>query len=332
MNEREIVDMALARLESIAGINAQWKQKQGEIDGEIDLYFKDKDLHFYVEVKKEVRNHQLPFLITQAKRYHPLMIIAEKIYPAVKEQLRENKIPYLDTAGNIYVDEPGKFVWIEGNKPIKVKKGKTNKAFTKTGLKVIFHLLLNPDAINHPYRKLAEATGVALGAITDIMHGLKQGDFILQINKTTVRLHKKRELLERWITGYQETLKPTLHLGTYRFWDETNLQNWEKLILEKNEGVWGGEPAAEILTNYLKAATLTIYADEKNTIFRKWVLVPDPDGNVIFYRKFWIDEWLKAEQHAPPLLVYADLMITDDPRCHETAQIIYDKFLKETFK
>lgn len=332
MNDKKIVNKAIERLETLAGIKAKWQDRQGEIDGEIDLYFRDQNFHYFIEVKKTVHNHQLPALLEQANKYHPLMIIAEKIYPMVKQQLREKKIPYLDTAGNLYVDEPGKFVLIEGNKPIEEKEAVTNKAFTKTGLKVVFYLLVKPDAINFPYRKLAEATDVALGALTGIMDGLKKGDFILPINNNTLRLHKKKELFEKWITGYQDTLKPTLHLGTYRFWDPTNMQNWQALTFDKAEGLWGGEPAGEILTNYLRAANLTIYADEKNTIFRHWILVPDTNGNVFFYKKFWKDEGLEKERTVPPLLVYADLMITDDPRSHETAGMIYDRYLKNEFE
>lgn len=334
MNNIDIVNTALERLEQLTAINAKWQQRGGvnEIDGEIDFYFRDKDLHYFIEIKRQVRNHQLPALLDQAKKYHPLMIIAEKIYPAVKEQLRKNKIPHLDIAGNFYINEPGNFIWIEGNKLTEAVETETNKAFTKTGLKVIFHLLTNPAAINLPYRRLAEATDVALGAIPGIMAGLKRGDFILPVDKVTNKLHKKKELLERWITGYADTLKPTLHLGTYVLWNEPGLQNWQQLNFDLDDGLWGAQPAAEKLTGNLKATTLTLYVNEKHMAFRKLRLVPDPEGYIFLYRKFWKDEQLKAEQTAPPLLVYADLIITDDPRCHEAAQLVYNKYLKNEFE
>lgn len=69
---------------------------------------------------------------------NPLWVIAERIFPALKETLqetlRENKIGYLDTAGNIYVNTPEQFVWLDGHKATETKKPVTNRAFTKTGL------------------------------------------------------------------------------------------------------------------------------------------------------------------------------------------------------
>src|SRR5687768_11613416 len=134
MNKTNVVNKAIEHLETLAGIKAKWQHRQGEVDGEIDLYFRDQNFHYFIEVKKTVQNHQLPALLELANKYHPLMIIAEKIYPTVKQHLREKKIPYLDAGGNLYIDEPGKFVLIEGNKLIEEKEAVTNKAFTKTGL------------------------------------------------------------------------------------------------------------------------------------------------------------------------------------------------------
>lgn len=159
------------------------------------------------------------------------MIIAENIFPTLKQILRDKKIAYLDAAGNIYVHTDTNFIWIDGNKPVEEKKTVTNRAFTKTGLKTVFYLLINKDAVNMPHRKLAEATDVALGNIKNVIEGLKDAGFILQVNDTTLKLQNKKALFERWITGYRETLKPKLLLGTYKFWDKYKLHNWQKLPL-----------------------------------------------------------------------------------------------------
>lgn len=259
-------------------------------------------------------------------------LVAETIFPTLKERLREKKIGYLDAAGNIYLDVADNFIWIDGQKTTEKKKAITNRAFTKTGLKMVFYLLLNEQAINMPYRKLAETTGVALGNVKNIMEGLKDAGFILPINDTTVKLQNKEALLDRWLTGFRETLRPALHLGTYRFWDKKRLGNWQALPLEPTETKWGGEPAGELLTNHLVPAHLTVYTNQKNALIPKWTLIPDEDGNVHFYEKFWKDEGQDKEQYAPPLLVYADLMLTNDPRCQETAAMIYNNYLKDGFK
>ncbi|MEO6721706.1 MAG: type IV toxin-antitoxin system AbiEi family antitoxin [Ferruginibacter sp.] len=332
MNENEIIHGALERLAEQTGMQGRWNPTGSEPDGELDLYMPGKDLHLFVEVKKELRQYMLPNIFEMAKKYQPLMIVATNIFPTLKEMLREKKIGYLDTAGNIYAQTGTNFIWIDGNKPIKEKNTVKNRAFTKTGLKTVFYLLLNKDAINMPHRKLAEATGVALGNIKNVIEGLKEAGFILKVNDTTIKLQEKKALLDRWITGYRETLKPTLLLGRYRFWDRDKLKNWQTLPIQIGEDTWGGEPAAEYFTNYLMPTTLTLYTERKAALLTKWTLIPDEKGDVHFYKKFWKDEINNLKEYAPPLLVYADLMMTDDPRCQETARMIYNKFLIDEFK
>jgi hypothetical protein len=61
------------------------------------------------------------------------------------------------------------------------------------------------------------------------------------------------DLLERWFVGYRETLRPTLLIGTYAFNKVKNTQNdWRKMDIKKADCLWGGEPAADLLTNYLR--------------------------------------------------------------------------------
>ncbi|GAC1483769.1 MAG: hypothetical protein NVS1B13_08380 [Flavisolibacter sp.] len=328
-NENQIVQTALDRLYQHTALEGRWKPRMDEIDGELDLYTRGGDLHFFVEVKKELRQYQLPAIFETAETHQPFMVVAEKIFPTLKEKLREKGIGYLDAAGNIYVNTGYQIVWLEGQKAVEFKETITNRAFTKTGLRTVFYLLLKKDAINLPYRMLAEITGVALGNIKNVLEGLKDAGFILRINDKTLKIQNKRQLLERWIAGYGETLKPALHTGTYKFWDNNKLLGWQTLPIDFKEALWGGEPAAELLTNYLVPTRLTVYTNWKNQMIPKWTLIPHEKGNVHFYKKFWNDELVDKEKTVPPLLVYADLILTGDPRCKETAIMIYDKYLRD---
>ena len=57
-------------------------------------------------------------------------------------------------------------------------------------------------------------------------------------------------------------------------------------------------------------------------------LFPDPEWEIEVYETFWEIE-SEVEKCVPPLLVYADLIINEDKRSIETANIIYEKYLKE---
>ncbi len=333
MNEEAIVFQALERLKDHTGIKGIWTQQDHEIDGTLDLYIQNGNVHFIVEVKRELREYQLPELINLYQKYPNFLVVAERIFPTLKEKLREYKIGYLDGAGNIFLNTGGQLIWLDGQKNIEPEKPVTNRAFTKTGLRTVFYLLADENAIRMPYRTIARQTGVALGNIKNIILGLRDAGFILQLNDREMRLQNKKELLNRWIAGYRETLKPALLQGRYRFFRPDDFNNWKVLHVNQDTTVWGGEPAAELITNWLTPQMLTAYTTEKKgTLVPIWKLVPDAAGNVLIYDKFWEDEEINKQPVTPYLLVYTDLKITDDPRCLETAEMIYDKYLKDGFE
>jgi hypothetical protein len=282
----------------------------------------------YAEVKKELRPYHLGQLEILAQKYTPLMVIAETIFPTLKEELRKKEIGYLDGAGNLFLQTNNIYVWMDGNKPVKAATTTTNRAFTKTGLRVVFYFMLTPEAINFTYRKIADATGIALGNVRNIIEGLREAGHILQVTKKEMKLVDKRELLERWITGYRETLKPTLLLGEYNMANPEGLRDWQSLATDLGETYWGGEPGADYLTNYLTPAELTIYTtQDKVYLMKKWRLVPAKHGRIKIYKKFWEDHTTEDKLYAPPLLIFADLIITNDPRCAEVAEMVYEKYL-----
>lgn len=337
LNKKEIVERALVQLADHTGLTGTWNltndQLDKGIDGSIDLTFESTRIHFYVEIKKELREHHLQKIIEQTKIHQPLMVVAERIFPKLKEKLREHKIGYLDGAGNIYINIAGNYIWLDGRKHIEQETPVTNRAFTKTGLRTVFYLLWHSEAINMPYRALSKATGVALGNIKNIILGLEQAGFILQVNEKEMALQNKRALLDRWITGYKETLKPLLLIGKYRLNKPEDLMNLDTFPVRAGETLWGGEPGAELITNYLNAKEFTVYTTEaRPVLMQKWRLLPDAKGNIQFYEKFWQDDADLTIPVAPALLIYADLMITDDPRNIETAERIYNQHLKQEYE
>ncbi|MFA6924257.1 MAG: type IV toxin-antitoxin system AbiEi family antitoxin [Bacteroidales bacterium] len=142
-----------------------------------------------------------------------------------------------------------------------------------------------------------------------------------------MKLVNKKELFEKWIGAYDTRLKPAIHIGDFTFFDKNKFAKWKKMQLKTYETLWGGEPAGNLLTNYLNPEILTIYTDEnKQKLIPQFGLIPTPNGNVRIYKKFWKDKF--DSKIVPPLLVYADLINTGDKRCIETAGYINfsDKF------
>lgn len=329
MQEEQIANIALENLKKNANITGKWQPiGQKELDGKTELTVDKQRLVFNTEIKTELRNHQLPQIYNKATQFEPLLVIAKRIFPAIKEELRQKQIAYLETNGNIYLKRDGITLWIENNKPLQVEKEKGNRAFTKTGLRVLFQFLLNEQNINLPYREMAAQTEVGLGNINYVMNGLLEAGFLVKLTKGTYKMQNKKALFEKWMTAYEERLKPDLKIGTFRFLKEEDFLNWKHLPLKNDKTWWGGEPAGDLFTNYLRPAELTLYTLEtRNELIKNYRLVPDENGNVKAYKKFWKYDAVR-DNIVPPLLVYTDLMNTQDRRCMETAQKIYDELLQ----
>lgn len=336
MNEPDIATMALANLQRTTHIKGKWrtialKGKDAGIDGQIDLAHEGTLIKVNAEVKNNLRTIHLPQIYTLAKKHAPLMVIANHIFPKIKEELRRHNIAYLEGNGNIWLRFGKGLIWIETNKTLPEEKEKINRAFTKTGLKVVFDILRDDTLINAPYREIAKRADIALGNVNYILNGLKEKGFLLRKNKDENVLTNKKELLNAWMVQYAEKLQPELEIGRYRFLKANDFINWRNIQLKPGKTCWGGEPAGQMFTNYLKPGVLTLYTTENRVeLIKNYKLIPEPNGNVIAYKKFWKNDDVNLDT-VHPILAYTDLMNTGDQRCIETAQMIYNDFLKEKF-
>lgn len=194
-------------------------------------------------------------------------------------------------------------------------------------MKVVFEFLRDEKWVNQTYQAIAEHTGTTAGNIHNIITGLQQEGFLLPVTKKEFKLNNKKDLLDKWVAAYDHRLKPALRVGTFRFLKEDDFTHWKKLGLRPGKTLWGGEPAGDLLTNYLLPEELTLYTNEaRNELLKNYKLIPDENGPVKVYQKFWrLDD---NKRTVPPLLVYADLINTNDRRCRDTAQKIYNEFLQ----
>lgn len=330
-NESSIIETALEAFYNHTKIKADWRESPDPTyDGMAVFYFDSKKPErFVLEVKKEVRNHHLEKLLQQHDANHQLLVIAEHIMPKTKEALQEHGICYLETNGNAYLKRlPKHFLWIELKKQ-KVLTREINRAFTKTGLKIVFLLLVDEMFMHQTYRVMAKVADVGLGNVNNIIRGLKDLRLVIQKNDRELLLPDRKALLDRWISAYEQRLKPTLHIGNFRFADPSAFFRWRTLHLH-SQTVWGGEPAGDLYTDNLNPETLILYTLEaRGELMKNYRLIPDDDGNIEIYNKFWNIETPDTVPHAvPPLLAYTDLINTGTQRCLETAKKIYEKHLK----
>jgi len=329
-NNDYIYDASVA-LEQLTGLNISVESRRNEYDGIIDI----NGFAFTVEAKNELRKENKGFLFTRleelkTKTKRPTLIIAKYITSEVALELRENGINYLDVAGNCFIKYQDLVLYIVGQKVHKKEKTNQAKAFQEAGVKIIFNLLNNPDNLQLSYRELAELADVSIGSVSNVMKELEQQTFILKTNTKRI-LKNKEKLLERWVVAYQDVLRPRLVKKQMRFVRLDAVQNWKELHLNNEGGMtlWGGEPAAAILTNHLIPEKYSIYTTLNwQNVGQDMGLVPDVNGKVEILQVFWKYIDPTNEKTTPPLLVYADLIGSGYSRNVEIAKIILENELQ----
>jgi hypothetical protein len=146
------------------------------------------------------------------------------------------------------------------------------------------------------------------------------------MGKRGKKLTQKENLLQRWATTYPEQLRLKLLLGRYK----GEYGWWQQRRLDPLIAQWGGEIAAARLTHYLKPEIITIYTttQQLNQLLLENRLRKDPAGDVEILERFWKPaEMWQYEDMVHPILVYADLLATGNPRNIETAKMIYEQHI-----
>ncbi|HEY3295366.1 MAG TPA: type IV toxin-antitoxin system AbiEi family antitoxin [bacterium] len=305
------------------------KDKDQDFDAELGLEWNGQLQTYWVEVKPNVNDVVIGRVTQQFRRVqHQALLIARHVPPPQATKLRDLGIQFLDTAGNAFLNAPGAYLFLHGNKPLRANAGKAQKGiFTPAGTKVIYTLLCNPDLVNAAYREIARAADVGLETISRVLKGLQRQAFLADTGTQGRRLLNTAQLFERWIIAYAEQLRPKQLIGTYR---AGKAIDWANLDVPHHNALWGGETAAAKLTSYLKPAITTIYLRRPvKELVIEYKLVAHPEGDVELRELFWDFPYETAVPGiVPPLLIYADLMAHPDPRNVETAKLIYDEHLE----
>lgn len=341
--ERKLLDEALAALARTTGLRAATVTREPKVrkgkgtnpDAVIDIRGAGKRQRFIAELKTVDRAVTLATVKHQLERYgKQALLVTPYLTAELANHCRDRlDLQFIDAAGNAYLRAPGLFVFVKGEKPqgpaataIGVRGGGT-----ATALRVVFALLCKPELLNAPYRHIVEAAGVALGAVGWVFFDLAGRGLIAggQRKRNRRFLYPKR-LLDEWVTNFPVKLRPRLGARTFRAADP----HWWRTVQPRRYGaVWGGEVAGDRLTGNREPGRFTLYVDGDPTrLILDYKFRADPHGDIEILDRFWNFQPNLPPQVpdiAPPILVYADLMATLDPRNHETAKLIYKQYLAD---
>lgn len=329
--ENKLLHTAIENLQKGEGIIAK-QLKDNPLDGTLELQVNNHLIELVAFVKNEVRPQNYPQIAEFFRNNRNLILVANKIYPKVKELLRAERMAYLETVGNIFLNQEGVYIWLEHTKAHTPEKNIRNKAFAKSGLRVVYQFLTYPKILNEPYRTIADKAGVALGNIPAILDSLRDDGFLLKKDKHTMLLDRKKDLLNKWVDAYATKLKPSLKIGEFGL---KNREDLSSIKLDAMDSVSGGELAGEFFTKYLRPERGTIYTRlGKAELIQKYGLIPQKNGPIEIFEMFWENlpiedpELNEKLPYVSPILAYADLIQTGDKRCLDTAKMIYDEYIQ----
>ena len=303
----------------------------------------DKSVDYAYKIQPDVTGTTAELIIPYFQRFErnngeKILLITRYLSNPAIDILLENQIEFIDTAGNIYLNNPAAYILIRGQRRPKVKPLSRSK-ITVTTLKLIYILLKNPHILQAPVGDIAAAAGIASSTVRRSFQDLYELGYLQRQRDGNYRIINYPKLLERWEMGYAESLRPKLIVEAFTPVGEGSFSDVAERLMEgAEEGKFllGGELGAAIATDYLRPQSATLHLVETApqtsvklqamAIAAKMRLKPSPKGNIVFVQQFgtqnvWSEDGM--ETLADPLLLHAELLLIPDERVQETAARLY---------
>jgi len=339
-NDTQIMHDAVKAIKGIpqAKIEFLVQKVGGPFSGTFRLSGPWGDHYYYVKVVPKLSPMVADLVIHQirtspAPQNAQPLLMSHYISPKMAALLKQKEIEYADCAGNLYLNRLPLYVEIGGQKHTP-KAPTADRLFRPAGLKLVYQLLRNRNAVNATYRTLADDSGIALGAIGSLFTELEKRGSLVSDETGERRLHAIEELLQRWQLGYLETLRPKLFLQRCRLapgYSINQIPERLKQLADGRQVLVGGELGAALLTSGFHPQSAVLYLDPQRQLktLLQLHLTPDPEGQVTLLQPFgrqcswtgWQPEGLTL---ADPLLTFAEL---SGSATDEVAEKLYHQYL-----
>ncbi|MEZ0165752.1 type IV toxin-antitoxin system AbiEi family antitoxin [Kineococcus sp. LSe6-4] len=261
--------------------------------------------------------------LTERTQGLPLIVLGPAVSERAADAFRRKRINYVDEQGNAHVQLEGILIDIRGRKgfggEIRSKSvASANGPLTRSNLfsakraQIIFTLLAWPELHEAPMRTVARVAGVSLGKASETYSLLEELGY--RDKRASPGFLRREELLEGWLLAYPTGLGRSTRLR--------DLEGDPAVPLHLDAGcVVSGEYAVPEL---IKGRSVIIYVEElrpRMVASHRWR--PGPRPNIHIRHKFWSEEVPRSEaphpRTAPPLLIYADLLMASEGRQAEAA-------------
>lgn len=250
-----------------------------------------------------------------------LLLLGPRVTERSARMFRQLGINYLDQSGNAFITFAGVHIDVRGRRAPSSHHGTGLSHLTRGGVnlfstkrsQVIFALLSWPELLEGSVRELGAASGVSVGQVQETLELLSQYGFL---NERRQLAPSRREyLIDQWAAAYQTGLGSAARSGRFS-------GDWQQLETGDMAVYLSGEAAVPDL---LRPETVVLYTEEFPTDMirvHRWRR-NNEHPTIFFRRQFWRsqhDPTGPGVHRAPWLLIYADLLASNDSRQREAAE------------
>ena len=299
-------------------------------DGKIDIHTRSGHFQLLVEEKRSYLTRsavsQLLAWVKQmgAGKPHKVILLAHHVPRPVAERLVEAQVNFADDVGNIHLALGDRYSWTVIGKPAPGPSSE-RRLITPAQLQLLFQFATHPESATWPVRQLEPAAGISKSKAAQARRELVAEGLLTQ-KGDQYQLGPTNLLADRLTSGYTQVLRPKLFLGRFRPAEKTVEQFLSRLhnVPPGIKYALTGGAAADLLQHFYRAPEVQMFIEPASRkIGQDLRLLPDRDGLVTLLRAFGeVVFWQQRDRHtlAPPWLIYAELVNTNDPRAHEAAQ------------
>jgi hypothetical protein len=302
----------------------------------LHLRARGKDVRYRLEVSlaQPLGRAQLASLLAPRRRQSErVLLFAPQVSGGLAEALREAGIDYVDLAGNCHIDVDGVHVaHVEGRKLRErfVVEGEHKR---EAHYRVYFALAVRPELASATVREIARETGAGKSTVDRTLARL-EADGILAITKTKRHVLRRDQLMDRWIAGYVEHLQQRWTVSRYQPQEkdpEKLVETLTRVLEGKTWGLGGSAGGWRLDRHYRGEETVVHLATPEPDLPRQVRALPAREGPLrVLVTPMPLAFATPVADTVHPLLVYGDLVASNDERAIEAAGHIRQRYLKAT--
>jgi hypothetical protein len=305
--------------------------------GKLDIQAPEGLFHFVVAAKRghltrSSVSHLTAWLQHLPKgRTEDILLLTQHVPRAAAESLIQAKVNFADDAGNIHLAAGKAYNWTAIGNPAPALES-ARRPTSRAELQLLFQFVTHPDSLDWPVRRLEPAAGVGKSRIAQARGQMIEEGLLVRVGKR-FRLGPANVLADRLVSGYAQVLRPKLVVGRFRAAEAPDafLARLRRGLPSGVRYALTGGQAADLLQQFYHGPEVSIFVTPwGRTVAQRLRMLPDRDGPITVLNAFGEAVfWEERGKHmlAPPWLIYAELLCSNDARAIEAGAELRREFL-----